>query len=173
MSKTGNRINKLLLSFAIIIWASLGAPAQETERTWETFSPPSGDWSVLSPGAMKPDAEVSKAKSKKGAYAYNDSTGFFAVMYRDMPRVPKKLDVYYNETRDGAVKGFGGRLLRDYEFTNGAITGREIVIEGATRMERARMFFHGKRLYVVLAVLPGDEMRTPEITAYLNSFTIK
>lgn len=163
------KIYTLILLILLCAGISFG---QET-RTWKTFSAPGGEWSILAPGTMTPDEEAVKPKSKKGSYSYRDSNGFFAVIYRDLPRVPKKLKAYYDQTRDGAVQGFSGRLLGEGDFTNGSITGREIRIEGETRVERARMFFHGKRFYVVLAVLPGNEINSEAVTAYLNSFTVK
>jgi hypothetical protein len=36
-----------------------------------------------------------------------------------------------------------------------------------------RMFFHGKRFYLLVAVLPENKIDAPEIDSYLNSFVAK
>jgi hypothetical protein len=183
------KINILLQVFGIIFIFALGIFAQE--RTWKPFSPTSGGWTINAPGILKPDSEALKSSSDKGSYSYNDFTGFFAVIYRDSPKrwVPWKPDytAYMRKNRDEAVKAVKGQLLSDEEFTNGTIKGREIfirmtgtVVQGREtqtkvtyRVERARMFFNGKRFYVLLVVLPEEEVNAPEITNYLNSFTLK
>ena len=181
--------NVLLQSLGIIFVFISGISAQE--RTWKPFSPTNSNWTINAPGILKPDSEALKSSSDKGSYSYNDFTGFFVVIYRDSPKrwVPWKPDypAYMRKNRDEAIKAVNGKLIRDDEFTNGNIKGREILIrmEGTTvrdresqtkityRVERARMFFNGKRFYVLLVVLPEDEINAPEITNYLNSFTFK
>ena len=183
------KINTLLQFLGIIFVFNTGIFAQD--RTWKSFSPPSGGWTINAPGILKPDSEALKSPSDKGSYSYNDFTGFFAVIYRDSPKrwVPWKPDytAYMKKNRDEAVKAVKGQLLSDQEFTMGNIKGREIFIKmpGTTvqeresptkviyRVERARMFFNDKRFYVLLVVLPEDEINAPAITNYLNSFTFK
>lgn len=165
-------MKKALLLPGILLFLSYGAAAQ-IERSWQTFSSPKGDWSILSPGAMQPDEEAQKPESKMGSYGYKDAEGFFAVTYRDLPKVPKKLQDYYDKNRDGAVKGVRGSLLSDTAFSNGWMTGREILIQTETRVLRGRMFFVGKRFYLILAVLPGNQIRTSVIDEFLNSFAVR
>lgn len=153
---------------------SCGGFAQiQLERTWQIFNSPKGDWNILSPGTMQPDDEAQKPKSKMGSYGYRDSEGFFAVTWRDLPKVPKKLKEYYDKNRDNAIKGVRGKLLSENEFSRGSFTGREIYIQTETRVLRGQMFFHGKRFYLVLAVLPGNQIRTEAINKYLDSFTVR
>jgi hypothetical protein len=40
-------------------------------------------------------------------------------------------------------------------------------------MERLRMFFHGKRFYLLIAILPEDEIDNAETNNYFNSFVAK
>jgi hypothetical protein len=167
-------MKKVLLSLAVLLVSAGSALAQiQLERTWQTFNSPKGDWSILSPGAMEPDEGAQDAKSKMGSYGYRDSEGFFAVTYRDLPKVPKKLKEYYEKNREGAIKGVRGTLLSDNEFSRGSLTGREIYIQTETRVLRGRMFFHGKRFYLILAVLPGNQIGTAAINKYMDSFTVK
>jgi hypothetical protein len=91
-------MKKVLLSLAFLLAFSYGAFAQiQLERTWQTFNSPKGDWSILSPGVMQPDEEARDPKSKMGSFGYRDSEGFFAVTWRDLPKVPKKLKEYYDK----------------------------------------------------------------------------
>ena len=167
-------MKKVLLLLGFLLAFTYGAAAQiQIERTWQTYNSPKGDWSILSPGVMQPDDEAQKPKSKMGSYGYKDAEGFFAVTYRDLPKVPKRLNSYYDKNRDGAVKGMRGKLLSDGEFMSGGIRGREIYIETETRVLRGRMFFHGKRFYLILAVLPGNQIRTDAINRFMSSFTVK
>ncbi len=165
-------MKKVLLSLGILLALSCGAFAQ-VERRWQTFNSPNGDWTILSPGAMQPDDEARKPNSKMGSYGYRDSEGFFAVTYRDLPKALKKTKDYYDKNRDNAVKGVRGKLLSDNEFSNGGVTGREIYIQTETRVLRGRMFFHGKRFYLILAVLPGNQIRTDVINKYMDSFAVR
>lgn len=189
MFKENIRIKNLLQSLSVLIFLiflSVNIFAQE--RTWATFTPQTGAWSILAPGVLKPDPEALETSSTKGSYSYTDYNGFFAVVYRDTPRryVPWKPNYksYYKKIRNDAVKAANGQLVSDNEFTNGVVkgrevhikipngkvTGRESSVQTTYRIERFRMFFHGKRFYLVLAVLPQDQINSPVIDNYLNSF---
>lgn len=180
---------KLLLFFSIIFVFNITTFAQEAQRNWKPFSPRNQPWSVLAPGILKPDAEAQKSNSNKGSYSYTDSDGFFAVIYRDSPKryLPWKPDYsgYIEEVRDDVAKANRGEIIKDVEFTKRGMKGREVKVkfpagttrgvEGQTvikyRVQRFRMFFVGKRFYVILAVLPEDEVDKPQIDKYLDSFT--
>lgn len=162
------------MSLGILLAFSFTAFAQiQMERSWQIFNSPKGDWSILSPGAMQPDDEAQKPNSKMGSYGYKDAEGFFAVTYRDLPKVLKKTKSYFDKNRDNAVKGVRGTLLSDNEFSSGSLTGREIYIQTETRVLRGRMFLHGKRFYLILAVLPGNQIRNDAINKYMDSFTVR
>ena len=78
-------------------------------------------------------------------------------------------------------------MIKDEEFSSGNIQGREVHIRmpegkilGAEsqvnakyRVERLRMFFHGRRFYLLLVVLPENEINAPAVDNFLNSFVIK
>ena len=182
-------MNKLLLTLALLL--AFGSSVFAQERSWKTFSPEGGAWSILAPGVLRPDAEASEPRSTKGSYTFNDFTGFFAVIYRDSPKrlVPWKPNYqkHFRKVRDDMVKAAKGELLKEEDFTNNGFTGREVFIkvpvgsivgfEGQSvtkyRVERARMFFYGKRFYVLLAVLPEAEINAPEVNNYFNSFAVK
>lgn len=184
------RLKVLFQSLAILlVLGASGAFAQE--RTWKTFSPQSGAWSVLAPGELRPDAEALEANSTKGSYSYNDFNGFFAVVYRDSPKrwLPWKPDYnsYFKKIRKDAVEAAKGQLLKEEEFSKGALAGREVYIkvpvgtlvgtEGQTitkyRVERLRMFFHDRRFYLLVAVLPESDVNSPEANGFFDSFVVK
>lgn len=189
MRKGKIRMKKLFLSFIILVVLNVGSPAQEWK--WKTFSPSDGAWSILAPGAMKPDAEAQQPNSKKGSYSFTDFSGFFAVIYRDSPTrlVPWKPDYssYYRKVRKQIVKAAKGELMKETEINYGDGKGREVYVkipvgtiagpEGQPktkyRVERFRMFFVGKRFYLLLAVLPENEVDTPQVNNYFNSFVAK
>src|SRR5262249_22629508 len=103
--------------------------------------------------------------------------------------VPWKADrkAYFQKLRDNAVKSVKGQLIKDVEYSVGDIKGREISIkmvsgtaaarEGPTktvyRVERVRMFFIGKRLFLLMVVLPEEEIDLPFVNDYLNSFAYR
>jgi hypothetical protein len=189
MSKSKIRTSKLLVSFALLV-VSGSAIAQK--REWKTFSPDNDAWSILSPCVMKPDAEAQESRIKKGSYSCNDSNGFFAVVYRDNPKWKLTfgkpfLKSYYRKIRDSFIKSTKGELIKDEEFSNGGVTGREVYIKmqydrvfsrvnnmkTTYRVERLRMFFHENRFYLLIAILPEDEIDAAETDNYLNSFAAK
>lgn len=183
------QMNKFLQFLGILLVVSYGAFAQE--RAWKIFSPSNGEWSITAPGVLSPDREALESASTMGSYSYNDSSGFFAVIYRDTPKrriLWKPLQkAHFNKVRDGYIKTNNGQLLKDEEFSNGNVTGREVYVkvpEGKDtgresqvkikyRVGRLRMFFHERRFYLLLAVLPEEEIDTSAINNYFNSFVIK
>ena len=172
--KNEYRMKKLLFSLSVLLTFAFSGFAQETTRNWQPFTPANGDFTILAPGTMHPDDYAAEGSKKKGSYGYKDKTGFFAVLYQKMPHAPKKPDKYFNKNRDNAVKGVNGRLISENDFSSNGFKGREIFVQmDYGRVERARMFFHGKRLYVVLAIVPSTEVNSDAINKYMGSFTAK
>jgi len=180
------RINHLF--FIIVMVFMLSGDISAQDRTWTTFSHPKGDWSILAPGVLLPDEEAQKVKGSKGSYSYVDFNGFFAVIYQTY----SSWDLFakkdrYKKQRDLVLKASNGKLLREADFTNGDITGREVYIrmpdtrvisresniKPRHRVERFRMFFDGKRLYVILAVVPEEEIDTPPLNNFFESFAFR
>lgn len=180
-------MNKLLSSLALILFLSGGVWAQDW--AWKTFSPAGGAWSILAPGTMNPDAEAQEAGSKVGSYAYNDFYGTFMVVYRDYQKsfwsLKPDYSNYYKKVRKDFVKAGKGELIKEEKYVKGDLIGRDVRIkipvgqitglEGKTltkyRIERLRMFFIGRRFYLLLAVLPEDIIDTPPVDRYFDSFT--
>jgi VCBS repeat-containing protein len=180
-------MNNLLLSLAIILLLSGGVFAQDW--AWKTFSPPSKAWSISAPGAMLPDQEAQESGSKVGSYAYSDFYGYFAVVYRDSKlsfwSLKPDYSSYYEKVRNDFIKANNGQLLKEEKYVGGKSIGRDVQIkipvgqitglEGNSitkyRTERIRMFFVGKRFYLLLAVLPEDIINTAAVDNYFNSFT--
>lgn len=167
-------MKKSIYIFSLLFIFALAVQAQETPRNWQAFIPANGDFTILAPGTMRPDDYAAEGSKKKGSYGYKDKTGFFAVLYQRMPHEPKKLDKYLDKNRDNAVKGVNGRLISENNFSSNGFKGREIFIQmDYGRVERARMFFNGKRFYVVLAIVPSTEVHSEAIDKYMGSFTAK
>jgi hypothetical protein len=181
-------MNKFLQFLGILV---LSCTAFAQERTWQTFSPGDGAWSILAPGVMNPDQEALESPSLMGSYSYNDTNGFFAVIYRDTPKgrllwKPLK-KAHFKKVRKDFIKANNGELLKDEKFSNGNVEGREVHIkvpDGRVigresqvktkyRVQRLRMFFDDRRFYLLLAVLPEVEIDTPVIDKYFNSFVLK
>lgn len=183
-------MNKFLITSAVILLFGVSVFAQDWQ--WNQFSPPTGAWTISAPGQMNPDEEAQEANSKMGSYAYSDFYGFFAVVYRDQKSsfwTVGKPDYsnYYKKVRNDFIKSSKGELLKEEKYINGDRIGRDVRIkipagtitglEGKTitkyRIERIRMFFVGKRFYLLLAVLPADIVDTPAIDKYFDSFEAK
>ena len=185
-----NRMKKSLLFLAVLLLLSSGDFAPE--RTWKTFTPENGAWSIFAPGEMKPDEEALETQSKQGSYTFTDSNGFFAVIYQDNPKWLYSLSKpfigsHYKRVTKGFVKNSKGKLLKEQKFTSGDISGRDAWIqipEGRDfnaesqqktryKVQRVRMFFRDNRFYVLLAVLPESEIDSFAIDNYFNSFKFK
>ncbi len=187
MFKTTFQRNKLLLSLTFLLILSGSIFAQD--RTWTTFTPKTEAWSILAPGTMRADQEALKVPSNQGSYSYTDFNGFFAVIYKNYSKwnFLTGKGSQFTKQRDVVLKASKGKLLKDVEFTNGSITGREVYIrmpdtrvigresniKPRHRVERFRMFFQGNRMYMLLVVLPEEEIDTPAINNFLNSFSFK
>ena len=183
------RINKLLQTLVILLIVSCGVFAQE--KTWKTFSPNTGGWSIIAPGIMLPDEAALESPSTMGSYSYSDANSFFSVIYRDTPKgrilwKPMKKS-HFNRVRNDYIKNNNGKLIKDEKFSNGNMNGREVYVKIAEgnvigresqletkyRVHRLRMFFDDRRFYLLIAVLPEESIDTPAITKYFNSFAIK
>lgn len=181
-------MGKLLSSLAVILFFSGGVSAQDW--AWQNFSPNGKSWSILAPGAMKPDEEALEPRSKMGSYSYSDFYGYFAVVYRDAPKsflISLKPDAkaHYKKVKNDFIKATNGEFLKEADFSNDRIKGREVFIkipsgtmtgvEGQVitkyRIERLRMFFLGRRFYMLLAILPEDIINTPAVDKFFNSFS--
>lgn len=174
-----SKLSILLLFFVL----SVSVSAQD--RVWRTFNAPLGGWSILAPGQMLPDEEAKSAKGK-GSYSYYDQNGFFAVIYTNLGLVLSK-GGHYRKQRNEVVKANNGKLMKEQDFVNGKIKGREVYVripdtrvissesnvKRADRVQRFRMFFKDGRFYIVLAVLPEADIDKPEVNNYLNSITFK
>ena len=183
-------LNKSFLLTGIFILLSCNVFGQD--RIWKTFTPPTGEWSILAPGILKPDAEAQEPGSLMGSYSYNDSDGFFAVVYRDNSKTAKTfmqpfIGSYYKKVSKGFVKSSKGKLLKELKFTNGDVSGREVWIQMPQgtdltaenqvkvryRVQRMRMFFHASRFYLLLVILPENEIDGPSANDFFNYFALK
>lgn len=190
MLKNVFRTKRLLQTFGMLLVLSCTTFAQE--RAWKTFTPETGAWSILAPGVMQNDPDALETISTKGGYSFADSDGFFAVAYEDSPKWQVALykpfiGSHYNKIRNSFVKSSKGQLLKDEKFKNGNQSGREFLVkipdgrildsEGQLksryRVGRFRIFFHGNRCYMLLAVLPEAEISSFAIDNYFNSFAAK
>ncbi|HVE55945.1 MAG TPA: Ig-like domain-containing protein [Pyrinomonadaceae bacterium] len=179
---------KLLSSLVMVLFLSSGVLAQEW--AWKYFSPAGKPWSVLAPGEMQPDEEAQQSRSKMGSYSYSDFYGYFAVVYRDAPKtflISLKPDAkaHFKKVKNDFITASRGQLLKEEDFESGKAKGRELLIkipsgtitglEGQVitkyRIERLRMFFIGRRFFMLLAVLPEDIVNTPQVDKFFNSFS--
>lgn len=182
---------KILLAYGLMILLSGTVSAQEN-REWKTFTPDAGDWSILAPGVMRSDPNGIEQLDKKGGYSYTDETGFFAVVYEDSPgwvvtMYKPFIGSHYKKIRKKFVKDSNGKLLKDEKFNNGAERGREFLVqipdgkvldgEGQWKprykIARFRVFLHGKRSFILMAVVPENEVYTSSINNYFTSFSAK
>lgn len=184
-------MSKIILQFLLILLIfSGGAFAQE--KTWQTYSPESGEWSVLAPAKLNADDEALETPSKQGSYTYGNSERFYAILYQENPKWLKTIwtpfiGSHYKKVTKGFVKNSKGELLKDQKFSEGKISGREVYIKVPDgrdlglenqlktryRIQRIRMFFHGSRFYVLMALLPESEIGTAETDKFFNSFILK
>lgn len=179
---------KFLSSLAVILLFSSGVLAQDW--AWKPFSPTGKSWTILAPGEMKPDEEALEPRSKMGSYRYSDFYGFFAVVYRDASKgflisLPPDQKRHFKKVKNDFIVASKGQLLKEADFEYGRMNGRELLIkipsgtmtgvEGQViqkyRVERIRMFFIGRRFYMLLAVLPEDMVNTPTVDKFFDSFS--
>jgi VCBS repeat-containing protein len=176
---------KIWRSFGVLLILNFSVFAQQW--VWKDFSPANSGWRVTAPAPLRPDEEAQKPGSPKGSYVYNDLHGFFAIIYQTY----SSWDWFtqksrFNKQRDLVVTSNNGKLLKDVEYIHRGVKGREVEVKFAAgtissiegpsvtkhRVQRFRMFFKGRRFYIILAVLPEDEINKPEIDNYLDSFSV-
>ena len=184
------QIRSTLLLCAIFLLTTSAAFAQE--RNWKTFSPENGAWSIFAPGEMERDETGTESLNTKGGYTYTDENGFFAVVYEDSPKwlvtfSKPFINSHYKKIRNSFLKSSKGELIKDGKFSNGKNGGREFYIkipDGRVldsenqiktryRTGRFRIFFEGKRCYMLIAVLPQEEIDAFAVDNYFDSFTAK
>lgn len=181
------RVKLLLNTFGLLMFFCCAVFAQE--RTWETFTSDNGDWSILAPGTMETSPDARDKLDEKGSYSYGDETGFFAVIYENSPALVVTLykpfiGSHYKSIRKKFVKDSKGKLLKDEKFKYGNFSGREFLVQipdgkildsegqwkSRYRVARFRVFMQGNRCYILMAVVPENEVNTASINNYFNSF---
>ena len=190
MFKSFFNFNRLMTVCGALLIFNCGGFAQE--RNYKTFTPEDGSWSILAPGEMKVDPSAGEKLGTKGGYSYTDSTGFFAVTYENSPKYlvtfnKPFINSHYRKIRRSFVKSSNGLLLRDIKFEKNGEKGRDFmvkipdgtVLDSEGRMQtrfrtgRFRIFFHGNRCYLLIAVLPESEINAFAVDNYFDSFTAK
>lgn len=184
------RVKSIVLCAAFIfIFGAGAASAQDVERKWKTFTPETGDWSILAPGEMKTDPNAIESLGKRGGYSYSDATGFFAVVYENssgwaVAFSKPFIGSHYKKIRNSFVKNSNGKLLKDEKIKINGKSGREFYVQmpdgrvldnegqlkSRYKVARFRVFFQGNRCYMLLAVVPENEVNTFPINDYFNSF---
>ena len=185
-----NQFFKIFQICALLLALTFGAAAQEA-KTWQTFSPPNGAWTIFAPGVLSPDEEATEPQSLMGSYSYNDAKGFYSVIYRDTPKgkvlwKPLKTS-HFKKVRKDFIKSNNGELLKEEKITVAGREGREVFIrvpesrfmtresqiKPKYRVQRLRMFFDNRRFYLILAVLPEAEIDAAETNKFFDSFALK
>lgn len=184
------RIDRFILIAGLLL--AFGSTLSAQERNWEYFTPASGEWTIFAPGEMTHDPNALETLSTKGGYSYSDTNGFFAVVYEESASwkvfISKPfLGSHYKKIRNGFVKNSKGTLIKDIKFKNKSNSGREFSVkipdgrmldsEGELqtryRVARFRVFFQGNRCYMIVAVLPENEINSFAIDNYFDSFVAK
>ncbi len=186
------KLFKILQIGVLLTALNYGATAQQdVARTWQTFSPQDGAWSILSPGVLSPDEEARESASLMGSYSFNDAEGFFSVIYRDTPKGKILWDslkkAHFKKVRKDFIKANMGELLKEEKINiagnegsevhirvpESRFMGRESQVKLKYRVQRLRMFFDKRRFYLILAVLPEAEIDGADANKFFDSFALK
>jgi hypothetical protein len=80
-----------------------------------------------------------------------------------------------DQYRDNMVKNFDGKMISETKVMLGSNPGREVVIEAAEKFGRntvvkGRAFVVEDRLYQIMVSAPNEELNTPEVNVFFDSF---
>ena len=170
----------ILASIALTL-GCLGGPIVGAQvAAWQEFTSREGRFSVLFPG--KPLHQEANEPSPLGEIAghlYGVTTspnGGFFVGYHDFPMLPNvRIDRRRALTgaRDGAIRNVQGTLETEKRLTLNGHPGREFAASAPMGVRvRARLYFVGNRMYSVIATGSREELNSPDVGKFLESFKL-
>ncbi len=168
-------------------WAALAAmlilAAGCHKANWQAFSPAGGNFSVLMPGEPADKSRTQDSPSGQATthlYIYSTNDAAYAVSYTDRPASTAGDDPqqFLNRLRDAQAAKSGGKLLAESPIRlANAWPGLELrasVSQGdGKHAMRTRMYLVNKRLYQVLVILPQDQLSSPDVEKFLDSFKLQ
>lgn len=147
---------------------------------WQEFRCEEGGFSALLPGT--PAKVTHRVDSPAGpldiqVFTLEHRRFTYVLSYTDYPEAAlqaKTPEDILNGARQGAVANVQGRLVSETALRLSPYPGREAVIAVPDGHQvRLRFFLVKNRLYQAGVATPKDRTHDPEVTRFLESFTIR
>lgn len=168
---------RLALCLALLL---AGTACSEREVHWTAVAPEDGSFRAELPGEVRRvrnSLDTPAGPAPIEMWVVEDGEHAFMVGFTEYPeKVRAVIDPseLLDSARDGAVARVRGRLLIDEKKQAGDLTGRRIEFdaEGGQVRVRGDLFVAGRRLYQAFATVEPQEIDSPEVLRFLDSFRI-
>ena len=179
---------KRIFSLLITVF-TISIAVYSQNNTWKTYIPDSHIFSVDMPGL--PEKQVLNIKTEFGVLSMNlfiyqtsintKENQVYLVMYGDYPsqiinsKLTEKLDNFFKNAINGAVKNVQGVLLFEKDITLNNYLGKEIKIscQNGASIIIMRQYLVENRTYMLQVTSNDEKKDSTSIVHFLNSFTIK
>lgn len=168
-----------LILVLTLVTAMTSAPAQEVASEWRPFTPPEGDFSVVTPAPLEKEGEKTFSSESKGRkyVALNGGNAYLVSV------VPWTFGVTEDFIR-AFLKGFGRNLClqitangkncylanESASSIQGVPVRQYSVLRNEVEVGVVRFMFGVKRVYVCGAI--GKPFNHPNATRFIDSFTV-
>jgi hypothetical protein len=163
-----------------LVLLGLLLPALVGAAEFKEFTSKEGKFTVLMPGAPKEKKQSSTAFGKTfDLYQFSVELGdraYVAAYQVDENYTklkPEMIEKTYDSIRDGAVKGFKGKVLSDQKIKLADKSAREFqVTVPDIGVYRSRVVIIGNRMYQVSVLAPKDVALSKESDKFLDSLKL-
>jgi hypothetical protein len=154
-------------------------PAKVKESDWRTLSPAGGMFTVEMPGEPARDLSFTEADGPRiTTMTWSVQVGadqVFLVQYADFREILKGGDsaAFLDASRESAVRAMQGKLVSEKPVVLGPVPGRDILVQGAGRAMRARMYLKDTHLYSQQIVAPRGRVTSAAAERFFASFKFR
>ena len=151
-------------------------------EAWQEFKHEAGNFAVMMPGKpleMSQTVESEIGKIPIYTFTAPEGTLSYMAMYSEYPisiDTSEAVKISLDNARDLLLSRRSGKLISETDISIGKYLGRELKAKFDGGMLRSRTYVVNKRMYMVMAVAPGDDtskqLDSKKVNDFLGSFKL-
>src|SRR5215813_3445172 len=157
-----------------------GIPGGIPVEAWQEFKNEAGNFAVMMPGKpleMSQTVESEIGKIPIYTFTAQGGTLTYMAMYSEYPisiDTPEAAKISLDNARDLLLSRRNGKLISESDISFGKYPGRELKAKFDGGTLRSRTYIVNKRMYIVMAMAPGDDtskqLDSKKVDDFLGSF---
>ncbi len=155
-------------------------PINNITQSWVNYKAYDGAYTVDFPRQATEKKEYLDTQLGKVYFVeayYSDNNNYYSTSHTTYPIDPKQYDpeVGLNGSRDGISKSINMEIVREKKITINGFPAREVELKGKDGALLAHLIMdpNGPTLYQVFVVANDGKVDTPEVKAFINSFSLQ